>query len=108
MTYRELEAQVIALPPADKARLFQLLAPEMTHVWPGIEKTPGVCGGDARIAHTRISVWVLEGWRRSGLTDAQILQSYPTLTATDVANAWTYVTAHQDEIDEAIRRNEAA
>ena len=43
----------------------------------GIERTPGVCGGDACIAGTRIPVWVLEGFRRLGWTDATILASYP-------------------------------
>ena len=36
----------------------------------GIESTAGVCGGDARIAGTRIPVWTLEHYRRLGLTEA--------------------------------------
>ena len=39
----------------------------------GIESTAGVCGGDPRIAGTRIPVWTLEHYRRLGLTEAQIL-----------------------------------
>ena len=37
----------------------------------GIESTPEVCGGDPRIAGTRIPVWTLEQYRRLGLTEAQ-------------------------------------
>ena len=33
---------------------------------PGIEKTPGVCGGDPCIRQTRIPVWLLEQLRRLG------------------------------------------
>ena len=74
----------------------------------GIERTSNVCGGDACIAGTRIPVWVLEGYRRLGWTEAQILASYPTLRADDLVRAWAYVDAHRPEIDEAIRQNETA
>ena len=43
----------------------------------GIESTAGVCGGDPRIAGTRIPVWTLEHYRRLGLTEAQILAHSP-------------------------------
>jgi uncharacterized protein (DUF433 family) len=71
----------------------------------GIESTPGVCGGDARIAGSRIPVWTLEHYRRLGLTEAQILAAFPTLRATDLVNAWSYVARHTDEIDRQIYEN---
>jgi uncharacterized protein (DUF433 family) len=74
----------------------------------GIESTAGVCGGDPRIAGTRIPVWVLEQYRRLGMTEAQLLTSYPGLRAADLVNAWVYVAAHPDEIEEQIRENEEA
>jgi len=74
----------------------------------GIERTPGVCGGDACIAGTRIPVWVLEGFRRLGWTEAQILASYPTRGASELATGGAFVVAHGPEIDEAIRINETA
>jgi uncharacterized protein (DUF433 family) len=74
----------------------------------GIEATPGVCGGDPRIAGTRIPVWTLEQYRRLGMTEAQLLASYPELRAADLVNAWTYVAAHPGEIDRQIRENEEA
>ena len=108
MGYKELEAQVLALPPEEKARLVQVLVPSITHAWPGIEKTPGVSGGDACIVRTRIPVWLLEGYRRLSLTDVQILNSYPSLTASDLAHAWAYVAANPGVIDNAIRQNDEA
>jgi uncharacterized protein (DUF433 family) len=74
----------------------------------GIESTCGVCGGDPRIAGTRIPVWTLEQYRRLGVTESQILAAYPGLRATDLVNAWAYVAAHPDEIDRQIRENEEA
>ena len=75
---------------------------------PGIEKTPGVCGGDPCIRQRRIPVWLLERSRQLGMTEAEILADYPTLLAQDLVNAWAYVRAHRDEIEQQILRNESA
>ena len=56
---------------------------------------------------TRIPVWVLEQARRQGVSEADLLRSYPTLRAEDLANAWAYVRSHRDEIDRQIEENEA-
>lgn len=73
-----------------------------------VEKLPGVCGGDARIRKTRITVWGLVGWRRLGLSDSDILTRHPDLSQADLSTAWEYYEQHRDEIDEAIRENAAA
>ena len=73
-----------------------------------IVTTPGVCGGAACIAESRVPVWVVENYRRLGWPEAKILASYPTLCAADLVHAWAHVDAHRQEIDEAIRQNEAA
>ncbi|MFN0020172.1 MAG: DUF433 domain-containing protein [Pirellulaceae bacterium] len=75
---------------------------------PGIDTTPGVCSGEACIAKTRIPVWLLVQARRLGTSDADLLGNYPSLCADDLANAWTYAEAHQDEISQQIADNEAA
>ena len=108
MTIAELEPQIARLNRAEKAHLLQLLARDIAHTWPGIEKTPGVVGGEARVTRTRIPVWVLENYRRLGWSEAQILENYPTLRAADLVNAWAYVDAHGQEIDQAIKENKAA
>jgi uncharacterized protein (DUF433 family) len=79
-----------------------------TQLGPGIEATPGICGGEPRIAGTRIPVWALEQSRRLGMSEADILRAYPSLRAADVINAWTYAAAHRDEIDDQIREHEEA
>jgi uncharacterized protein (DUF433 family) len=74
----------------------------------GIEKTPGVVGGDARVAGTRIPVWALVNFRRLGSNESQILENYPSLTPEDLTNAWVYAEANPDEIEKAILENEEA
>lgn len=106
MTLKDLKLQLLALSPNEKAQAIQLLVRSLSNVWQGIEKTPGVCGGDARIANTRIPIWSLINYRRLGASDARILQDFPHLKAEDLVNAWAYADAHPEEIEEAIRRNE--
>lgn len=108
MKLKELEQQLLALSPSEKVQAIQLLAQSLGSQWQGIEKTPKVCGGEARIANTRIPIWVLVEARRLGYSDADLLTSYPTINATDLANAWSYAEAHADEIEFAIERNEVA
>lgn len=74
--------------------------------FPSIVKTPGICGGAARLIRTRIPVWTLERMRQQGFSDAQILESFPTLRAVDLVEAWAYAQAHPEEIERAIHENE--
>ena len=94
--------------PAEKAQVLQSVVRELGDAFPGIESTPGVCGGDPCIVRTRIPVRALEQYRRLGVSDADILRSYPSLRAEDLANAWAFVRAHRDEIERQIRENEDA
>lgn len=71
-----------------------------------IVSTPDVCGGVARIIRTRIPVWTLERMRQLGVSEADILKSYPSLRAVDLVQAWAYVDTHREEIEKQIRENE--
>jgi uncharacterized protein (DUF433 family) len=73
-----------------------------------IQKTPGVCGGDACIRNTRITVWGLVNYRKLGLTDARLLEVIEGLTQADLDAAWDYYGRNQAEIDQAIKGNEEA
>lgn len=81
-------------------------APPTPTSW--IEKTPGVCGGDACIRRTRITVAGLVEWRDMGLSSTQILEQHPDLTAADLEVAWDYYEKNSEEIDQAIRENAEA
>jgi len=104
----DLEKELDALSRADKARLLQWIVRDLGDSFPGIESSPGVCGGDPCVVRTRIPVWVLEQMRRRGVSESDILRSYPTLRAEDLTNAWSYVRAHRAEVEEQIRENEDA
>jgi len=93
---------------AEKAQMLQWVVRDLGEAFPGIESTPGVCGGEPCIVRTRIPVWVLERARQLGTSEADLLRCYPTLRAEDLANAWAYVRAHRDEIEQEIRENEEA
>jgi uncharacterized protein (DUF433 family) len=107
-TLAEIERELPNLSAAEKAQLLQRIVRDLGQSFPGIESTPGVCGGEPCIVRTRIPVWVLEQMRRQGVSEADILRNYPTLRAEDLANAWSYVLAHRDEIDHQIQENEEA
>jgi uncharacterized protein (DUF433 family) len=108
MTAQELERHLADLDREDKARVFGHLAIELTDSWPGIEKTPGVRGGDACIVRTRIPVWTLEAYRRLGWDDAQLLAAFPPLRPPDLRYAWLYVAGNAAEIEQALREQEEA
>ena len=92
---------------AEKAQLLQWTAQDVGSAWPGVESTPGVCGGEACIVRTRIPVWLLEHARRLGASEAKLLRDYPGLSAQDLVNAWAYARANRGEMDTAILANEA-
>ena len=71
-----------------------------------IVKTPGVCGGDARIAGTRIPVWIVEKARRGGAGVREILEDYPSLSDESVLAAFSYASLNLDEIERNIRDQE--
>jgi uncharacterized protein (DUF433 family) len=74
----------------------------------GIEKTPGVCGGRARIRNTRIPVWLLVFYRKTGATDERQIEYYPHLTSTELEAAWDYYQHNANEVEQAIWYNDAA
>lgn len=92
---------------AEKVQLLQWAARDIGDAFPGIESRADVCGGEPCIVRTRVPVWLLERARRLGTSEADLLKSYPTLRAEDLANAWAYVRSHQADIAQQIEENEA-
>jgi len=107
-TIQRFEELLAGLSKADKAQLLQWMARDLGKAYPGIESTPGVCGGGPCIVRTRIPIWVLVQARNLGMSEADILQSYPSLRAKDLVNTWNYYRAHTNEIDQQITENEVA
>ena len=112
----DIADQVEKLDPVERENVFvrlaklyfesRVLCPRPTAAYPGIVRTPDVCGGAARLIRTRIPVWTLERMRQLGVSEADILRSYPSLQAIDLVQAWAYADDHADEIEALIRENE--
>jgi len=105
MTLQELEHQLLSLSASDKAKIIENLTKTLSKSGKGITKTPGVCGGKACIAGTRIAVWLLVEAQQLGISEAELLQDYPHISAADLVNAWAYADAHPEEIAATIRAN---
>lgn len=64
-----------------------------------IVKTPGTCSGQPRIAGTRIKVKHVYTWvERMGMSPAQVVAAYPSLSMAQVHAALAYYWSHRDEI----------
>jgi uncharacterized protein (DUF433 family) len=72
-----------------------------------IVKTPETCGGEARVAGTRIKVRHIATWiEKSGQTPAEVVAAYPQLSRAAVHAALAYYWSHLDEIQQAIDRED--
>jgi uncharacterized protein (DUF433 family) len=105
---QEIEHLLTTLTRAEKAQVLQWVVRDLGDAFPGIERTPGVCGSEPCIVRTRIPVWLLVQAKRLGTSEADLLRSYPKLRAEDLANAWAYARAHPEEIERDILANETA
>lgn len=108
MTTKEIEQQFLNISLTDRVAIIQRLTKNLTKSGKGITKTAGVWGGEACIAGTRIAVWLLVEAQQLGITEAQLLQDYPHITAADLVNAWTYAEAYPEEIAVVILANNEA
>lgn len=107
-TLEEVEHLLARLNRAEKAQVLQWVARDLGGVYPGIESRANVNGGEACIVRTRIPVRLLVQARQLGASEANLLQSYPTLRAEDLSNAWAYARNYSTEIAQQILENETA
>lgn len=106
--FQKVEALLPEFTPSELASLIHKVTAKSADFFPGIEKTPGVCGGSACIIRTRIPVWTLVLAQKQGFSDLELLQNFPTLRQQDLDNAWYFYMLHPTEIDREIEENEAA
>jgi uncharacterized protein (DUF433 family) len=98
MTLRDLESQLLALTPAEKERVIQLLTHSLVIERAEVAKLVASSAGEARIGDTQIAIWELVNAQDLGCSDRDLLQMYPQLTENDLATAWDYADAHPEEI----------
>jgi len=72
-----------------------------------IVQDKGICGGEPRVAGTRIKVQhIALEYERLGWSADQICDAHPGLTLAQVHAAISYYYDHKEEIDESIREDE--
>jgi uncharacterized protein (DUF433 family) len=108
----DIVEQIDKLGPVEREQLLARLLPASAQNasrstrYPGIVRTPGVCGGSARFIRTRVPVWSVVRLQQLGASDIDLLKSYPGLRAVDLAEAWAFADDHREEIEKDIRENE--
>lgn len=100
---KQTENAIAGLSDRDRNRLFKKFSRDASL---GIEKNDGVMGGAACVRGTRIPVWLLFRARQLGLSEGDLLKSYPGLSAEDLVNAWNYASLNIAEIEAQIESNE--
>jgi uncharacterized protein (DUF433 family) len=74
---------------------------------PHIERSPGTCGGKARVAGTRITVQDIHVWAElEGRMPAEIVHDFPQLSIAGIHAALTYFHDHREEVQAEMRRDE--
>jgi len=68
-----------------------------------IEYTPGICGGRARLAGTRVPVHRVAGYYRLGYSPEEILGLLSSLTLSQVYAALSHALANPAEMEDALR-----
>jgi uncharacterized protein (DUF433 family) len=71
-----------------------------------IVRTANVCGGRARIAGTRIAVWVLESLYQQGASVDEIHGMYQHLSREQILDALDYAADNSNEIEGDISAHE--
>ena len=105
LPFSQVEALVSKLSSTKKAHLLYFISKNLGEPFPGIEKTPNVCGGSACIIRTRIPVWTLVAFKKLAMNDAALLNAYPALRQQDLNNAWAYFKSNKKEIELDIQEN---
>lgn len=75
--------------------------------YPHVTKTPGVCGGKARIDRTRIRVNNVAFLHKGGANDDKVREVYPDLTPAQIHAALAYYYDNREEIDAELAADEA-
>ena len=80
---------------------------KVTISYPHVAKTPGVCGGRARVEGTRIRVYNVVFLHKEGDSDEKIREAYPALTPAQIHAALAYYYDNREEIDAELSEDEA-
>ena len=72
-----------------------------------LEPTPDTCGGQLRIAGTRVTVNQIAVWYLQGYTAEEIADQYPHISLAQVYAALAYYHANTHEVENALAQERA-
>lgn len=73
-----------------------------------VVKAPGICGGKACIAGSRIRVMDIVVWHElRGKTADELVVMFPGISLSDVYAALAYYFDHREEVDQDFQKDEA-
>lgn len=75
-----------------------------THPYVTFDQT--ICGGKALIHGTRIPIWSIVKWYKSGLSTEEILREFPHVPPAKIYAAFSYYYENEDDIEHDITENE--
>jgi uncharacterized protein (DUF433 family) len=76
------------------------------NIGPIIEATPGICGGRARLAGTRVPVHRIARYHRLGYAPEEMLGLLNSLSLSQIYAALAYALANPEEIQESLREED--
>jgi len=85
-----------------EARVAEIVAREPGKIrtdHPHIVRVQGVCGGRPVIEGTRLSVKLIVGWTRMGMTPDEIAALYSDVSVVQIVSALVYYEDHPEEIE---------
>ncbi|HEY5040693.1 MAG TPA: DUF433 domain-containing protein [Verrucomicrobiae bacterium] len=71
-----------------------------------IEATPGICGGRARLAGTRVPVHRIARYHQLGYAPEEMLGMVNSLSLSQIYAALAYALANPDEIQASLREED--
>ena len=72
-----------------------------------LESTPDTCGGQLRIAGTRVTVNQIAVWYLQGYTAEEIADQYPHVSLAQVYAALAYYHTNRQEVEDALAQERA-
>jgi uncharacterized protein (DUF433 family) len=73
-----------------------------------VESTPGICGGRARIAGTRVPVHRIARYYQLGYSPEEMLGMLNSISLPQIFAALAHALSNPEEIDQALREEDEA
>jgi type III restriction enzyme len=73
---------------------------------PYVTTNKNICGGKPIIRNTRIPVWSLIQWYKTGMSIEEVIKEFPQLKPAQIHDTFSFYYDNQKEIEKQIIENE--